>query len=162
MSMKTNAMRCRLNKFGKTAAASVAVLAIVSCGGGDVSGPTNANIAGSWTYTMTNLAGGGLTCFSSGTTMTFSQSGATFTGTYSGGTLSCSAPGFGPVSQTIGNGTIATGTVNINSVSFDLDTSDWRNTGTVSGNSISGTVVVRFTSGSTSVILNGSFAAIKR
>jgi len=165
--VKANSMRFRLNTLGKIAAASVAVLAIVSCGGGgDASTgpptPTNANIAGSWNYSASNLSGAGFTCNVNGTILNFTQSGATFTGTYSGGTLTCTAPGLPTFSEPLGNGIVATGTVNINNVSFDFDTSDWRNTGTVSGNSISGTAVVRISDGSTTYTLNGSFAATKR
>lgn len=161
--MTGNSCRPRLYTVRKIAATSLAILGLVSCGGGDgPTGPANANIAGSWNYNASNLSGAGFTCNVNGTTMNFTQSGATFTGTYSGGTMTCTAPGYPQFSEDIGAGTVSTGTVNINSVSFDFDTPDWRNSGAASGNSIAGTAVVRLSDGTTTYTLNGSFAATKR
>lgn len=50
----------------------------VACGGDDAGGlmgPSIPSVAGSWTYNMTNLSGGGLRgCSATGTSMIFTQS----------------------------------------------------------------------------------------
>jgi hypothetical protein len=131
-------------------------MALSACS--DSTGPKNANISGSWTYNVSNLSGGGLSCNASGTTVTISQTGTTFTGTYSGGTLSCGTVG----NVSIGSGTVANGTVTNNSVTFNFDTQDWTNTGSVSGNSIAGTTTVRLVlTGGQTVVLSGNFSMVK-
>ena len=137
----------------------------LACGGDDdgLMGPSIPSVAGSWTYNMSNLSGGGLSCSTTGTSLVFNQSASTFTGTYSGGTLSCTGGG-GTASVPVGTGTVVNGSVTTaGAVSFDFDTQDWRNTGTLSGNSISGTVVVRIDLGApTGVItLSGNFSAAR-
>jgi hypothetical protein len=125
----------------------------------DSTGPKNVNVAGSWTYSVTNLVGGGLSCNTGGTTVTIAQSGTTFSGTYTGGTLSCNSLG----DFAIGTGTVANGTVSDNAVAFDFDTQDWANTGSASGNTISGTATVRLvTSSNQTIILTGNFSMVKR
>ena len=145
--------------------AALTCLFLASCGGGGAdspAGPVNANVSGGWTYSATNLTGGGATCNASGVVLTINQSGSTFTGSYSGGTITCSAPGVPTESGDFGTGTVANGTIAINSVAFNFDTSDWANTGTVSGNSMSGTAVVRVSTGQSTYILTGNFGATRR
>lgn len=144
----------------KRAILVVALFAIVGCGGGDT-GPSTANISGTWSYAATNLVGGGITCSAAGTTLTLSQSGATFSGSYAGGTLTCSAPGVAPQSSPVGSGIVVSGNVGVTSVSFNFDTSDWSNTGTISGNSMSGTAHVIVTDGTNTLTLTGNFAAAR-
>ena len=140
----------------------------LACGGDDdgaggMMGPSIPSIAGSWTYNASNLSGSGVSCGVSGTSLAFTQSAGTFTGTYTGGTLSCTGPG-GTVTGSVGSATVANGSVTTaGAVSFDFDTQDWRNTGTLSGNSISGTATVRLDFGSpTGVItLSGNFSAAR-
>ena len=137
----------------------------LACGGDDdgLMGPSISSVAGSWTYNMTNLSGGGLSCSATGTSMIFTQSASTFTGTYNGGTLSCISGGV-TVSAPVGTGTVVNGSVTTAAaVSFDFDTQDWRNTGTLSGNSISGTVVVRIDLGAPTgiITLSGNFSAAR-
>jgi hypothetical protein len=137
-----------------------AIFAAVACGGGDT-GPTTANVAGSWTYAVSNLTGGGLTCSTSGTTLTLNQTGGTFIGFHSGGILTCSQPGVPTQSAPISSGSIVTGVVTVSNVSFNLDNSDWTNAGTIAGNSMSGTAHVVLSNGTTRVTLTGNFAAAR-
>ncbi len=130
---------------------------------GDIMGPSMPSVAGSWTYSATNLSGSGVSCSVSGTSLVITQSSGTFTGSYNGGTLSCTGGGV-TSSSPVGSGTIVSGSVtSAGATSFDFDTQDWRNTGTLSGNSISGTVVVRIDLGApTGVItLSGNFSAAR-
>src|SRR5690348_14962796 len=99
----------------------LASVAIGACGG-DSTGPSRANLDGSWTLSASNLSGQGISCNLGNTPMTLSQSGDTFTGSYGPGTLSCFAGG---ESNSVNiNGTIVNGTVNGNVVEFDLNTQD--------------------------------------
>lgn len=135
----------------------------LACGGdnGDIMGPSIPSVAGSWTYSATNLSSSGVSCSVSGTSLVFTQSGGTFTGSYSGGTISCSGGG-ATVSSPVGSGIVVNGSVTTaGAVSFDFDTQDWRNSGTLSGNSISGTVTIRLDLGAPTgvVTLSGNFSA---
>ncbi len=92
--------------------------------------------------------------------LNITQAGTTFTGTYSGGSMICTALG---QSVTLGpfQGTVVNGAINGTSVSFDLDTQDWRNTGTISGSSMSGQVTVRLDFGAGPVTLSGNWSAAR-
>jgi hypothetical protein len=131
----------------------------VGCGG-DSTGP-RADISGRWTYNATNVAGSGVSCNISSVSMTLAQSGSTFTGAVASGLVTCSASG-SSFSDNLGNDVVANGQINGNAVQFDIGTSDVHNTGTVSGNSMSGTISLRVNTGSTTVVLTGNFAAVKQ
>ena len=140
---------------------SAAVLAVipflVSCS--DATSP-KANLSGQWTYNISNASGSGISCNVTGVTLSLTQSGSTFTGTTSGGLISCSGPG-GTASEGLGGDVVANGQVNGNAVQFDISTQDIHNSGTLSGNSISGTVTLRFASGGVTFVLNGNFTAVR-
>ncbi len=163
------AARCRHLGMA-TALLSVAALAACGGGGGDgptePSGPSNANVSGSWNYSAPNVSGlpSSPTCNISGVIMTLSQSGTSITGNYSGGRAFCSAPGVGTMLDETVQGAVASGTVSGNNVAFDFHTAGWRNTGTASGNSISGTVVfvLNHDASGGDYTLTGSFTATKR
>jgi hypothetical protein len=141
--------------------ALVLAAALVACGG-DSTGPKTPSVEGSWHYAMTNLTGGGFSCNSSGTTLTFTQDGTTFSGSYAGGTITC-FDGTDTYSGDFGSGAVVTGTLSGQTVAYDFDTSDWHNSGTVEGTSMNGTVTMRISdpSGSTT-ILHGTWAAAKQ
>jgi hypothetical protein len=137
-----------------------ALLLVLGCGGDDSTGPS-ASVAGTWTASMTNMSGSGVSCSStSPTTLTITQSNATFSGSYSGGELTCSGPG-GTVSEFVGSGTILNGTLNGNDVSMDLNTPDFHLDGTVSGNSMSGIARWEVDVGAQTVVLNGNWGAAR-
>ncbi len=142
--------------------AAVAALAAfgTSCGDDDPSGPKIPNVAGSWIYEATDLTASGVTCNFTNVPMTLAQDGTTFSGAYAGGLLACTGPG-GSFSEQVAGGAIVSGTISGNTVRFDLDTSDWRNTGTISGDTMSGTVAVRVDDGTTTVTLAGVFSAAR-
>jgi hypothetical protein len=142
----------------------VSCLAIVgaACGGDDSTGPSQTSVGGSWMLSASNMSGQGVSCNLLNTPVSLSQSGTTFTGTYGPGTLSCQAGGQ-PVS--VGTqGSIVNGSINGNSVTFDLDTQDLHHTGTISGNSMSGTARWTFDFGGSIgvVTLNGNWSAAKQ
>ena len=140
-------------------------IALVGCGGDDNSGPsTPANVAGAWTASLSNLSGGGVSCSSSAPTqLSLDQTGSTFTGSYQGGEMTCIGPG-GTSSFAITPGTVINGTVEGNSITFDLDTPDAHQTGTVSGNSMSGTARWRLDLGAPIGVLtlNGNWGAARQ
>lgn len=130
--------------------------------GGDSTGPSDASVGGAWTLSATNVSGQGVSCNLSPTPATIAQSGSTFTGTYGPGTVVCLA-GTESVSFSV-QGSIVSGTVTGNSVQFDLDTQDVHHVGTLSGNSMSGTVrwTVDFGGDIGVVTLNGNWAAARQ
>jgi hypothetical protein len=137
----------------------IVLLALIGCGS-DSTGPSDTSIAGTWTASLTNLSGNGVSCNSTAaTTISLSQQGNSFTGSYSGGEMTCTGPG-GTFANSIGNGTVLNGTLNGNSVVMDLDTPDFHLTGTVNGNSMSGTARMVVDIGSSQTItLNGNWGA---
>ena len=147
----------------RAAVLSVAVaLLAVGCGGDSGgTGPNNdANVQGSWTLAVSNLSGRGVSCSSqSPMPITLNQSNNTFTGTYGVGTIIC-VNGSDQVSFNV-QGSIVNGTVNGDNVSFDMDTQDFHHTGTVNGNSMSGTASWRFDFGGAigQVTLSGNWSA---
>ncbi len=141
---------------------SVLVSVAAACGGDDSTGPSQANVAGSWTLSASNVSGQGVSCNLSPTAMIINQSGTTFSGSYGPGTVTCLAGGESASASV--QGTVVNGTVNGNSVTFDLDTQDTRFTGTMSGNSMSGAVrwVIDLGGDIGVVLLNGNWAAAKQ
>ena len=141
---------------------SVLVTLTGACGGDDSTGPSQASLGGVWTLSATNVSGQGVSCNLSPSRMTISQSGTTFTGTYGPGTVTCvsGADSFSYVAQ----GTVVNGTVNGNSVQFDLDTQDLHLTGGVNGNSMSGTArwSIDFGGDIGVVTLNGNWSAARQ
>jgi hypothetical protein len=111
---------------------------------------------------MTNLTGGGLSCNSSGTTLTITQSGTTFSGSYAGGAITC-FDGSQTYIGDFGEGTLVTGSLSGQSIAYDFDTSAWHNSGAIEGTSMSGAVTMRIIdpSGRT-VVLRGTWAAVKQ
>jgi hypothetical protein len=65
-------------------ALSAAVLTLAACGGDDPTAPTparNANVAGSWSYTLENLRNGPMECDFTGAVLTLAQADSVITGT---------------------------------------------------------------------------------
>jgi hypothetical protein len=140
----------------------IALLLVLGCGG-DSTGPSETSVAGTWTASLSNMSGSGVSCSStSPTTLTLSQQNQTFSGSYSGGELTCSGPG-GTFSDFIGSGTILNGAISGTGVSMDLDTPDFHLTGNVSGNSMSGTArwEIDFGQPTGVVVLNGNWGAAR-
>jgi len=145
----------------------VSALVLTGCGGDSSNGPTgpqDANVGGTWTYNATNLSGTvsgiSISCNIEGMTMSLTQTGATFSGSFGPSSLSCFAQGVA-IDETLPGSVIVNGSVNGSNVQFDFETSDWRNTGTASGSSMSGTVLVRLDLGTEVVTLNGNWAAAR-
>jgi len=143
------------------AALLTTLIAVVAGCGGESTAPS-ANVTGQWSYEASNVSGGGVSCDIAGTTLTLTQSGSTFSGTASGGgTVSCSGGG-STFSQTLGSDVVANGQISGNSVQFDIGTADFHNSGTLSGNSISGLVTLRLSNGTTTSVLTGNFTSVRQ
>ena len=114
------------------------LLGPLACGGDDGTGPADADVSGTWSATVADLTGGGSSCSSTDpTSLTLTQTGGTFSGSYSGGEVACTGSS-GTFSFPVGSGAVVNGTVNGASVSFDLDSPDFHQSGTVNGSSMSG------------------------
>ena len=139
-----------------------ACLLLAACGG-DNTGPSNVNVTGTWSASLTNFSGSGASCNATGITLQLSQSGTSFAGTYAGGTFVCSGPG-GSGQFAGSSGIIINGTVSGSAVSFNVDTPDSHFSGTVSGNSMSGQGTERIDFGAPTgvVTLSGSWGAAKQ
>lgn len=149
----------------KLLAAAGALLILAGCSGDSQSGPTgpqHANVAGSWTYNATNLSGTvmgfAMTCNIEGMTLNLTQTGTSFGGTCGPSIITCFGGGV-QVDDTLPGSVVVNGLVNGNNVQFDIETSDYHNTGTMSGSSMSGTVSIRLDLGDEVVTLTGNWAA---
>jgi hypothetical protein len=139
---------------------TLAIALVVGCGG-DSASPTQ-TVAGRWSYTATNVNGGGVSCNFTGVTLTLAQSGSTVTGSTVGGNVSCTAPGVPPLTESLSGDVIANGKVTGNAVQFDIGTSEIHNDGTLSGNAMSGTLTLRVATGTTTINLIGNFSALRQ
>jgi len=147
----------------RTLVLALATALTAGCSGDAATGPTGPitpQIGGAWTYSASNVAGGGASCTISNLRLSITPSGTTFSGTYSGGVLVCTGNG---QTVTLGpfQGIVVNGTINGTSIAFDLDTQDWRNVGTVGGSSMSGQVTVRLDFGQGPITLRGNWAAAR-
>ncbi len=139
----------------------LAITTVLLSGCSDSVTDVSTGISGRWSYNASNIVSGTVNCTITGVTMNLTQSGSTFTGTTLGGTFRCMAPGIAPVEEDLGNDVIANGQVNGNSVSFDIGTPDIHNTGTRSGESISGQITIRLVLSTGVVNLVGNFSAVR-
>lgn len=131
---------------------------VVGCS--DSSTEPKADVSGHWTYSATNVAGGGLSCNIAGVNLTLAQTGTTVTGTVASGTVSCSGVS-GAFTDSLGDDVIANGQIIGNAIQFDIGTSDVHNAGSLNGNSMSGVLTLRAESGTTTVLLTGNFTAVR-
>lgn len=138
------------------------LLILLACGDNGT-GPSTASVTGTWSGSVSNMSGSGISCSSTEATQsTLDQSGTSFSGSYTGGTVFCSGPG-GGTTVPIGSGSVINGTVNGSSVIFDLDTPDSHFAGTMSGNSMSGNAQWRVDLGAPIgvITLSGTWAATR-
>lgn len=134
------------------------MLSLVLAGCSDSTGVNNVSITGRWSYSVSNLSGGGVVCTIAGETFQLTQLGNTFSGTATGGTLSCN----GGAPSALASDVVANGTVSGNNVTFDIGTSDFHNSGKQSGASITGTTTARLNPGTGPVVLTGNFTAVQQ
>ena len=119
-------------------AAAAIMFAIVGCG--STTEPQNAQVGGLWSYNTGQLSGGNVRCFITNVDLSLNQTGATFTGSANGGNIRCTVAGVTVMDGPLGNQVVVNGTVSGNTLSFDIETPAWSNSGGVSGNSMTGTV----------------------
>jgi len=134
----------------------MAAVSAAACGG-DGTGP-GGRLSGDWTYTVTNLRLGSVSCNESGTVLHIDQNGGTFDGTYDGGTWICTGAG---VNDTIpiGTGTVVDGRMAGDSVWFYLDDPNWYSFGGITDSTMSGTVNARFPVSGAPTVVAGSWSS---
>lgn len=121
--------------------AIVACAVMLACGDAAAPGPPDVN--GSWTLSMSDLAGPhDINCSAAGTTLHFASAGANFTGTYSGGEYTCTDSTGQTLTAPVGSGQVLNGRVAGKLVVFDLGSAGNGFTGQVSGGTMSGTVSI--------------------
>ena len=76
-----------------------------------------------------------MSCFISNVDLSLNQTGTTFTGNANGGRINCMLAGERVLDSSFGNQVVVNG-----NLSFDSETPAWSNSGSVSGNSMSGSV----------------------
>ncbi len=134
---------------------------VVVVGCSSSSGP-KITVNGDWSYEAPDLATSGASC-SVTATLTLDQTGATFSGTYSDGLRTCVINGVQSSSGPV-QGSVFNGTVSGDAVSFNIQTQGtWVQTGTISGNSMTGSANVTYATGTGGMVtLSGSWSATKQ
>jgi len=157
-------MKPRRNVFAGALRIAVAVslFAFVACDDDDGMAPSDVDVSGTWTYAAEGLTGGGLTCSFTAVQATITQTGASFTGSTQGGSWLCQSA-LGSLGDDLDPQTVAAGTVAGNDVSFRIDgLLTMEHVGTVSGNTMSGTVTATGTvEPAGAVSLAGSWTATR-
>jgi hypothetical protein len=115
------------------------------------------SLTGTWSYSVSNLNGGGQSCSVAGGTINFTQSGTQLTGSTTGGTLTCTSG-----NSALPNSTITNGSVNGTAVQFGFSGVPAQHTGTITGGEIKGTVTVLFPIGGGLATLSGQFTATRQ
>jgi hypothetical protein len=103
-------------------------------------------VVGMWSFNA-SLSGGGVSCSETNGVMNLVQSGSTFSGTYMNVLINCVGNGKSFSGGPYG-GSVVNGTVNGSTVSFEFDAPGITQTGTISGNTMSGTSVQALNLGS--------------
>jgi hypothetical protein len=152
-------MSLRRRNYSLSGLACILLCWVLACGDG--TGPAEVNVTGIWTVTFSDLSGGGFSCSSiAPTTLTLTQTGETVSGAYNGGEVACSGPN-GSFSFPAGSGDVVNGEVNGTTISFDLDSPEIHQSGTVTGSSMSGTATWQtfFGTETEAVTLTGTWEA---
>jgi hypothetical protein len=150
-------------------ALAIAVL-LAGCGGdgGESLGPAPPDLNGNWTFNWANMNGtiaelGSFSCSITGVNATLTQVENTFTGQINGDWLmTCMAAGQSE-SETLTGGVITHGLISGNRVSFSMATDEASQTGTISGNSMSGEATWRVNFGTPYgvVVVRGHWGAVR-
>jgi hypothetical protein len=96
---------------------------VVACGGdgGGGTGPTQIDLTGTWSVTMSPISGHGLTCTISGLKVTLAQSETVVTGTYSIDDMVCNGEPSGPLTGDIVSGSEVGGRIHMHFDTEDFD-----------------------------------------
>jgi hypothetical protein len=111
--------------------------------------PQASSVGGQWIYRVTALSDGAqVSCaMSVEDTLFLGRSAATVQGRYAGGRISCSGADVEAINLVTGsvvNGTIDPMVRGTQNVTFDLDGATWHQTGSLSGDRMSGTLTVDY------------------
>ncbi|MFV1988835.1 MAG: hypothetical protein ACC682_16305 [Gemmatimonadota bacterium] len=129
-------------------------------------GPSNAppSVAGSWTYAATNMTGSlsGVTvvCNFRNVPIMLTQSGTSFSGTTNGGSFTCAVGGVSD-GGTFGSRIVVNGRLDGSTVQFDFDSPDWHHSGSITGNSMTGSATAIFELSTGAVVLRGNWSAVR-
>lgn len=131
----------------------------------DATGPSAPNLAGTWRFVYSNMAGtveGVTIACNIGADFTITQTGSAFSGVQVGpARMTCSALGQPVVDEIVSGETIVNGQATGASITFRLGSIQGQSSGTVNGTSMSGTAQWLFVSGNSAMTLNGNFTAAK-
>ena len=121
--------------------------ALVACSG-DSTAPQQTGVAGQWIYRVSQLSdGGAVDCTMINVdTLTLNRSTVNIAGRYSGGAISCRSGEdmeiVGLVTGAVVNGTVEAMVSGAQNVSFDLGGAYWHQSGSLSGDRMSGTLTI--------------------
>ena len=135
---------------------------ILALGCGSESTAPKTNVSGHWKYSASNVSGSGISCNVSGVSVTLSQNGAVVTGSTTQGTIVCTIDG-SSITNALTSEDITNGQINQSTIRFDIGSPDVHDVGTVTGNSMSGSLVIQFasTSGAGTIPISGHFIAVR-
>jgi hypothetical protein len=130
---------------------------LLGCGGdGSGVGPSATNVTGSWNAVWQSMNGTGMSCSADGGRLELNQSTGRFTGTYRVQTLTCNGMSSNPSTGTVLNGTIVG-----NQVAFDLNDPAFHQSGSLSGDEMSGSATWTLDIDGTSHTVTGTWRAVR-
>jgi hypothetical protein len=131
---------------------------LVGCGadGAGVGPSANANVTGSWNAVWQSMNGTDMSCSADGGRLELSQSTGRFTGSYRVQTLTCNG-----MSRTVSTGAVLNGTIQGNQVAFDLSDPAFHQSGSLTGDEMSGSATWTLSIDGTAHTVTGTWRAVR-
>jgi hypothetical protein len=132
------------------------VLLACSGDGSGVAPSENTNVAGSWNAIWLRMNGDGMSCTATGGHLELNQTGARFSGSYSVQTLTCNER-----SRGVSTGLVVNGSIAGNQVTFDLNDPAFHQSGSLTGDDMSGSATWTLNIDGTSHTVTGTWSAVR-
>jgi hypothetical protein len=130
---------------------------LIGCGAdGSGVGPGDTNVTGSWNAIWQSMTGTGMSCSADGGHLELNQSTGRFTGSYRVQTLTCNG-----MSSNVSTGAVLNGTIVGNQVAFDLSDAAFHQSGSLTGDEMSGSATWTLIIDGTSHTVTGTWRAVR-
>lgn len=160
-------MSDRLSSRPRLRMAAILISAL-GCGGDDPTGPfVPTELAGQWSWTVSNATGSGVSCNVTGVTLTFTGPNTAITGSFVGAggqNVSCVAGGQNSTSNFTGTAALTDLSLTGSAITFTFVSTSgpWVSTGNVTGpDTMTGSATIRLTSGGVVYPLTGTWTATR-
>src|SRR3954453_17828734 len=131
---------------------------LVGCGadGGGIGPSASGNVTGSWNAVWQSMNGPDMSCSADGGRLEVKQSTGRFTGPYRVQRVTCNG-----MSSNVSTGDVLNGTIQGNQLAFDLNDAAFHQSGTVTGDDMSGSATWTFSIDGISHTVTGTWSAFR-